>query len=62
MDKGVSLRILKEANDASLSEMSEDESPTDANMIAEERDNLLSTVQLSLTGAAKRRIHCSQVR
>ena len=43
MDKGVSLRNLKEANDASLSETSEDERPTDVNMITAERDDLVST-------------------
>ena len=43
MDKDVSLRNLKEANDASLRETSEDERPTDVNMITAERDDLVST-------------------
>ena len=42
-DKGVSLRSSKEANDTSLSETSEDERPTDVNMITAERDDLAST-------------------
>ena len=50
VDNSVCLANSKEANHASLSETSENNRPTDTNMFIEERDDLVSTVNIGRGG------------